>query len=307
MGWEALMTPPLGFIVDGEMNTWPADRVIEVLAGAGAQSIDWGTAHFDSLSDKPNVLVDLVARSKLAGLNVGQLVVAEDFVTLDSEAWQRRVLRTKRAIDACAEAGIGSIDVITGPQRWNPDALRVGVDLSESQAWDLAFRALESVLGHASKTTVKVSLEPVWGTLARSAYRADYALTKLQHPSLGLTVDPSHFVLTSDDMAAFVRRWQGIVTHVHLKDAAGQEGTQDRDFVFLMPGEGLVDWPQFFHEISAARYEGPFTIEFESNPLLRHVLGGSWAAAAKLSLSLAQRLVHGSGAGASELALKELG
>jgi sugar phosphate isomerase/epimerase len=300
------MTPRIGFIVDGDMTRWPAEKVIQVLAEAGAQSIDWGIAHFDPLAAQPRVLVELVARSKQAGLEVGQFIVAEDFVTLDSAAWQKRVLRTKRAIDACAEAGIGSIDVITGPQRWNPDALEVGVEITESEAWDLAFRALESVLGHAAKTSVKVSLEPVWGTLARSAYRADYALTKLQHPSLGLTVDPSHFVLTRDDMASFIKRWQSIVTHVHLKDAAGQEGSQDRDFVFLMPGEGLVDWASFFQELSAAKYDGPFTVEFESNRLLRHVLRGSWAAAVKLSISVARALVLGDNEREIVLATKEL-
>jgi hypothetical protein len=117
MGRPTLVTPRIGFIVDGDMARWPADKVIQVLAEGGAQSVDWGIAHFDPLADKPRVLVDLVARSKQAGLEVGQFVVAEDFVTLDSGAWQTRVLRTNRALDACAEAGIGSIDVITGPQR----------------------------------------------------------------------------------------------------------------------------------------------------------------------------------------------
>jgi len=306
MEGPTLVTPRIGFIVDGDMTRWPADKVIQVLAEAGAQSIDWGIAHFDPLADRPRVLLDLVARSQQAGMGVGQFVVAEDFVTLDPAAWQERVLRTKRAIDACAEAGIGSIDVITGPQRWNPDALEVGVDLSEFEAWGLAFRALESVLSHAANTSVKVSLEPVWGTLARSAYRADYALTKLQHPSLGLTVDPSHFVLTRDDMAGFIRRWHSIVTHVHLKDAAGQEGAQDRDFVFLMPGEGLVDWESFFHELSAAKYEGPLTVEFESKRLLKQVLHGSWAAAVKLSISVARALVLGDTERETVLATKEL-
>jgi sugar phosphate isomerase/epimerase len=286
------MTAGLGFIVDGGMNQWPADAVLDVLAAAGADSIDWGVSHFDPLAAHPRDLVELVKRSQRAGLVPGQFVVAEDFVVVDPTTWERSVLRTERAIDACAEAGIRSIDVITGPQRWNPKAARIGLDVSESDAWDLAFRALERVLNHAARTDVKVSLEPVWGTLARSAYRADFALSKLEHPSLGLTLDPSHFVLTGDDVVGFTRRWSHLLTHVHLKDAFGTDGDQDRDFMFTLPGEGLVDWRAFFDAIDEAGYVGPLSVEFECYRLLRQSLREDWASAARLSLSLAGALVQ---------------
>jgi sugar phosphate isomerase/epimerase len=285
------VTAGLGFIVDGGLNQWSPDSILTLLAEAGADSIDWGTSHFDPLEARPKDLVALVKRSQRAGLEPGQFVVADDFVVLDSPTWERHVLRTERAIDACAEAGIRSIDVITGPQRWNPRAARIGSDLSESQAWDLAFRALERVLNHAARTDVKVSLEPVWGTLARSAYRADFALKRLEHPSLGLTLDPSHFVLTGDDVAGFTKRWAHLLTHVHLKDAFGTDGDQERDFIFTLPGEGLVDWPAFFYAIDEAHYVGPISVEFECYRLVRQSLGGDWAAAARLSLSLAQGLI----------------
>jgi sugar phosphate isomerase/epimerase len=58
-----------------------------------------------------------------------------------------------------------------------------------------------------------------------------------------------------------------------------------------LPGEGLVDWPGFFGAIDEAHYAGPISVEFECYRLVRQSLGGDWAAAARLSLSLAQGLI----------------
>jgi sugar phosphate isomerase/epimerase len=285
----------LGYIVIGEMTTWPAEVVLERLASAGAGFVDWDTSHFDPSKAPAADLVRLAEQTRAAGLDTRQFIVAEDLVAPDPEKWEERVTCTERALDACAEAEIPSIDVITGPKGWDPSSARVGEDLSERDALDLALRALERIIDHAEGTGVTVSLEPVWGTLARSARRADEILTRLRHPSLGLTVDPSHFVLTSDDFAAFVRRWREIVCHVHLKDSVGREGAPLEDFAFVLPGEGAVDWPAFFGAVDEANYSGPLMVEFESYGLLRQSLGGDATEAARLSLSLAAGLLEHEG------------
>ena len=283
---------PVGYIVVGDMNKWPPATVLEALKQAGAESVDWGIPHFDPLTQDPSDLVALVELSQAHGLGVGQLSVPQDFVTTDPDEWETAVRRSELAIDACARAGISSFDFVTGPLLWRKTALRIGTDIDEATAWERVFTALERLLERAESEGVIVSVEPVWGTLARSAYRMDYLLTQLDHPSLGLTLDPSHFVMTHDDTPAFIRRWGHIIVHVHIKDAFGTDGMQFQDFLFTLPGEGSVDWQGFFDALNETGYQGPMNVEFEADRLLAQAMGGDPAEAARLSLSLTRALIQ---------------
>ena len=282
---------PVGYIVVGDMNRWPPATVLEVLKQVGAESVDWGIPHFDPLDQDPGDLVALVELSQAHGLGVGQLSVPQDFVVTDPEQWEVAVRRSERAIDACARAGIASFDFVTGPLLWSKTALRVGTHIDEATAWERVFTALARILARAESEGVIVSVEPVWGTLARSAYRMDYLLTQLDHPSLGVTVDPSHFVMTGDDTPAFIRRWGHIIAHVHIKDAFGSDGMHFEDFLFTLPGEGSVDWQGFFDALNETGYRGPMNVEFEADRLLAQAMSGDAAEAARLSLSLSRALI----------------
>jgi sugar phosphate isomerase/epimerase len=280
---------PVGYVaLDSVMETWDADRVLDSLATLGFEAVDWSFAHFDPLVQSPKEFCDLVNRTRARGLEVPQLLIAEDLVTPDTRMWEERVQRTTLAVEAAAQAGVRSVGVATGPHRWNQAAARVGVDLTEPEAWELAELGLRRFVSHAEGTGVRIALEPVWGSLVDSGARLQRMLDSV--PGLGVTFDPSHLVLPGDDIPAWIDSWNERIVHVHLKDGFGVRGMEGVDFFFPLLGEGQVPWREVFRGLAAANYAGFMSIEAESYRLLRQCYENDPTGPAKLSLELAHRL-----------------
>jgi sugar phosphate isomerase/epimerase len=279
------MIGPVGYIA-ADVGWRDAHEVVELVVAAGYGAVDWTMEQFDPLDDDPAELQHIAEHARAAGLATPQLMVHQDYVTDDSAEWERRVARSERAVDAAALAGIPSIGVVTGPNQWVEGHTVVGRELSSGQAWDLAMRALERVVRRAEGSGVRVCLEPCWGTLACDRASAQRVLDRFGVADLGVTIDPSHFVMSGDDVPAMVCDWAERVGHVHLKDAFGHAGRVDEDFCFLLPGEGRVDWPGLLAALTDIGYDGAACVEFESFTLLDGPLRGDLARAATLTREL---------------------
>ena len=303
----------IGYVA-ADMGGRSAAEIVALVAGAGYAAVDFTMEQFDPLCEPPQRLEEIAAQARAAGLQVPQLMVHQDHVTLDENLWEQRVRRAECAVRACAHADIDSIGVLSGPNLWEPGAARVGVDLSEAHAWELSLRALERVLDCAEEESVRVALEPCWGTLAHGRYRAEHLLAALDCAALAVNFDPSHHVLCGDDIPGAVRAWGGRIAHVHLKDAFGVSGPAARvhagarsrggvlandvgvegeDFTFLLPGEGAVPWPELFDALDAIGYTGAMSVENESHRLLHGPLRGDLARGAALARELVAGLLAG--------------
>jgi len=275
--------------VASELASLTPEQVVTMLAETGYDAVDWTMDQFDPLDAPASVLCELVAIARQGGLATPQLMVHQDYVVDDPALWEQRVRRTELAIDACGEAGVRSIGALTGPNLWEDGHARVGTDIEEQAAWDLARRALERVLTRAEQAGVLLALEPCWGTLIRDRSSADRMLADFDSSALRINFDPSHFVLSGDDIPALVASWGDRIAHVHLKDAFGRPGREGEDFIFLLPGEGRVSWGSFLAALRDVGYDGPMCIENEAFLLLRGPLRGD----IRRSVALARELVGG--------------
>jgi sugar phosphate isomerase/epimerase len=311
-GATSMVDRPIGYVA-ADMGGRSVSEIVALVAGAGYAAVDWTMEQFDPLRDSPRRLEEMVEQARVAGLQVPQLMVHQDHVTLDESLWEQRVRRAEAAVLACADTDIDSIGVLSGPNLWEPGAARIGVDLSEAHAWELSLRALERVLDRAEEVSMRVALEPCWGTLAHGRYRAEHLLAALDCAALAVNFDPSHHVLCGDDIPGAVRAWGGRIAHVHLKDAFGftdpaarprarvyaRGGVCDdvgvhEDFTFLLPGEGAVPWPELFDALDAIGYTGAMSVENESHRLLRGPLRGDLARGAALAREFVAGLLAGS-------------
>ncbi|HEY3830271.1 MAG TPA: sugar phosphate isomerase/epimerase family protein [Solirubrobacteraceae bacterium] len=294
----SMVDHPIGYVA-ADMGGRSVQDIIALLTAAGYGAVDWTMEQFDPLYDSPGRLEEIVGRAHAAGLAVPQLMVHQDHVTLDADLWEQRVRRAECAVLACAHAGIDSIGVLSGPNLWEPGAVRIGVGISEAQAWELALRALERILDRAEEENVRMALEPCWGTLAHGRYRAEHLLAALDCAALAVNFDPSHLVLSGDDIPGAVRAWGGRIAHVHLKDAFGASGPgaggpggiEGEDFTFLLPGEGAVPWPALFDALDAIGYTGAMSVENEAHRLQEGPLHGDLARGAALARELVEGLL----------------
>lgn len=255
-GVAGIENRPVSFIANAGYETMPADRVVESLAAAGYDSVEWTPDHLGSLRQPASALAcqqDLVSRG-------------EDAVTI-----------TLGAIEAAAAAGIGIINVVTGPNLWE-DGADPGV--KPDVAWGRVVSGLERICGHAGSCGVKIGLEPCWGTIVPDAETADRMLAEVP---VSVCFDPSHFVMTGDPIPELIRRWGDRIVHFHLKDAFGSPGMEGEDFLFTLLGEGRVPWNETFAALEEIGYRGALSVEFEAYTYLEQVLGSDPERAARLS------------------------
>ena len=179
--------------------------------------------------------------------------------------------------------GVNVVNLFTGPVPWLEFPLKVGVNVSMTDAWNYVFGAFDRILPVAEKEGVKLAVENVWGMLAHDLYTNRYLIDHYDSDNLGVNLDPSHDMLYGNNDEPFiVKSWGKKIFHVHVKDAVGvAEGGK---FVFPLLGEGNVDFPAFFRALNEIGYDGCASVEFESWAYRRNILGNSHAAAAKMCL-----------------------
>ena len=255
---------PLAFLAGLGYEQRPAGEVVESLLGAGYDAVEWTMAHVGDLRE-PAVA----------------LACQRDLVT----GGERARDETLAAIDAAAEAGIALVNVVTGPNLWEPGAR----PRDDEQAWTAALGALEAACERGAERGVEIGFEPCWGTLADDAETAQRVLDAVP---VSVAFDPSHFVLTGDDIPVLARRWGARIAHVHLKDAFGRRGMEGEDFHFCLLGEGGVPWADLFGALDEVGYAGALSVEFEAYRYYERVLGGDPEAAATLARGQVEALLE---------------
>ena len=267
------------------------EKICESLKGMGYDSVEWPTAVLNPLEKSVEEIKNVVEISNSFGLTVSELVVQQDFVSLDEGERQAAVDYVIKSIKKYRAAGIDTINLFTGPRPWLERPLLVGKDLTEGRAWDMVFQAFDKILPVAEKHEMNLAVEGVWGMLAHDFYTAKSLIDHYNSPYLGVNFDPSHDILAGNfDIGWIIKQWgKDRIKHVHLKDAVGV--VEGSNFVFPLLGEGKVSWNDFFQSFAEIGYEGTMSVEFESFDYLENILGGDMEKAAGISMDHIQILV----------------
>ena len=252
----------LGFIAALDFETWDARAVADGLCEIGYDGVEWTMVHARTLVE-PTIA----------------LACQQDLVTGGDAA----VARTVEALELAAERGIGVVNLLCGPNLWEPGAVR----RDDEAAWSTALRGLERICARAAALGVRAALEPCWGTLAHDAPTAERVLAAVP---VDVVMDPSHFVMPRDDIPGLVRAWGDRIAHVHLKDAFGSRGLEGEHFHFCLLGEGGVPWSAFFAALDDVGYAGAMSVEFEAYRYYEQVLHSDPLAAARLALEQVRAL-----------------
>jgi sugar phosphate isomerase/epimerase len=85
----------------------------------------------------------------------------------------------------------------------------------------------------------------------------------VDHPSVGATVDSSHWGIIGYDLDEFLPFLGPRVTNVHLRDSAGQDTRDFKQDLELTPGRGTADFAKFGAALDRAGYRGNISMELE--------------------------------------------
>lgn len=82
------------------------------------------------------------------------------------------------------------------------------------------------------------------------------------HPNIGACADIGHWARNGLNVVDCLKKLQGHIFNVHLKDVDTFDKTDAAD---VIPGKGVIDMPGVFKELKRQKYKGSFAIEHESN------------------------------------------
>jgi sugar phosphate isomerase/epimerase len=274
----------IGFVATLGFAGMPPARVAKTLAELGYAAVEYTPRHFNPRTMSPDELKSVVDATASEGLKVSDVVVLQDYVCLDEGQRADRVAFSIEMIQACAEVGVHTVNVFTGPAPWVATAPRVGRDISEGAAWQMVIDAFDAILPELAKRNVHAAVENVWGHLCHDYYTARVLIDRFNSPWLGVNFDPSHDVLYGNtDTGWLVHQWgQQRIKHIHLKDAAGVP--VQGQYIFPLLGEGFVDWKGMFTALADIGYGGFLSVEFESFAYYARILKGDTREAARRSM-----------------------
>lgn len=280
-----------GFLVTGSFDPLPLEKTCEILKGIGYDAVEMKCSWMDSCADSTELARQMAVIEK-AGLEISELVIQEDYVDADAEVCAAHIARSAEAIRRCGGAGIGTVNLFTGPRPWIDVPLTVGREVTMGAAWDKVFTAFDALVPVAEKSGVRIAVENVFGMLCHDFYTAQHLIRHYDSPCLGVNFDPSHDQLAGNTDPEFImRQWGDRIFHIHMKDAAGTQKVGENLFPPL--GDGFVDWDGFVRGLDAIGYDGVLSVEYEAWQHLDRHLGGDWIRAAEESFAALDAVLRG--------------
>ncbi|MCB9896351.1 MAG: sugar phosphate isomerase/epimerase [Planctomycetes bacterium] len=172
----------------------------------------------------------------------------------DPERRKLRVEHTRDCLHLAAKLGAPTISTEPGGP--------IDEGVTREQAADWFEEGIRSVLPDAKEAGVRLCIEPEPDLLIEKAGQYDdfmkrFAGDSLAEDWLGLNFDVGHFYCVGEDPAANAARFKGRIHHIQIEDIAA-----DRVHFHLVPGDGAIDFDEFFKQLSAADYDnGWITVE----------------------------------------------
>ena len=105
---------------------------------------------------------------------------------------------------------------------------------------------------YAAERDVILALEPHSGTCFDLPRKALWLMEKVDHPSVRLNFDCSHFDIMGLPMADYVPQMAPLSVHTHVKDQVGIYP----NYRFLTPGSGPFDFVTYLELMHEAGYTG---------------------------------------------------
>lgn len=145
------------------------------------------------------------------------------------------------------------------------------------EEWDRLTTGLNKLGTLALERGVRLCYHHHMGTGCQTMAEVDRLLENTDPDKVWLLYDTGHFVFSSEDPLAAVKRYVSRIGHVHLKDVRPDvfKTVQKNDDsfldavragVFTVPGDGSIAFPEIFKVLEEADYRGWIVVEAEQDP-----------------------------------------
>jgi sugar phosphate isomerase/epimerase len=234
----------------------PLDVMLDEIRRAGFLGLDFALVPgfcypFDVLGASPGERRAFVARIRDAGFALPTLtVVPGSFDAPDADA-DAIVHNAGIFLEVATELGISAVNVNCGlpiqdRSRFREHAVR--------QA-----RGLGRIARLAAGSGITLNVEaPHRNGLCRTLDEAFFLVDAVGEDNVRFLLDTTHVLAGGASPVDAVARFGSRLGCVHLRDGRGE-------FIFLVPGEGEIDFGAFFAALEKSGYAGPCALELEGH------------------------------------------
>jgi len=180
---------------------------------------------------------------RLAGLMENLILLA------DEQEHQENLHRLARAIKLS--------------QRWAPDRTPVVETIlgGRPNRWPHDREAMRDRL-HTWRQVAEeaggvVAIKPHVSGTVHLPDHAIWLVEQVDSPAIRLAYDYSHYQLRGENLRATLERLLPLTAFIHVKDARGNAD----QVTFLLPGEGTIDYEEYFGILLERKYEGEVVVE----------------------------------------------
>ena len=247
-----------------EVVCWPKD--------AGVDRRYAGTSHIDVVDLSDAHAGEIASEIAAKGLSISALGYYPNPLHPDADHRERVIGHLRSVIVAARKLGVPLVNTFMGADHAKtPD-----------QNWEDAQKIWPDIVAFAQDNGVKITIEhcpmifsydewPGGHNLANTPIQWRRILEKWGG-TIGINLDPSHFVWQMIDTTRFIREFGPHILHFHAQDLMiDRDGLYDHGIMSMamgwqirrLPGLGEVNWPAIFSELYRAGYKGECIIEHE--------------------------------------------
>jgi sugar phosphate isomerase/epimerase len=234
----------------------PLDVMLAEIRRAGFLGLDFALVPgfcypFDALGAGPDERQEFVARVLAAGFVLPTLtVVPGSFNARDADA-DAIVRNATVFLDLALQLGIRAVNINCGRPIGDRSRFREHAALQAEGLKRIARRAALSGL------TLNVEA-PHRNGLCRTLDEACFLLDAIAEDNVRFLLDTTHVLAGGAAPSDAVTRFGARLGCVHLRDGRGEN-------IFLVPGDGEIDFRGFLATLEAAGYAGPCALELEGH------------------------------------------
>jgi sugar phosphate isomerase/epimerase len=237
---------------------WPLPGALAEIKAQGFGETDLGSlpgvcdhVPIPLLADRVDALAEQILDSGVAVRLINADVADMDDPDLDAAEMQRR-LRT--LVELAQAVGTSTIMLPCGRQGTEPRT-----ELSRDIA--TVARNLTAGANFVNAAGLNLLVEaPHSRRLCATVERSEMLYEALGESPVGAVLDFSHVVASGDDEVDAVRRFDGRIGHVHLRDAVLGD-------INLSIGRGKVDFPAAIDALTSSGYQGHYSLELETHDI----------------------------------------
>ncbi len=206
---------------------------------------------FDALGASPDEREAFVARVSAAGFALPTLTVVPGAFNAAGADADTIVRKGTVFLDLAAQLGIPAVNINCGRPIEDRSRFREHAALQA--------RGLKRIARSASARGLTLNVEaPHRNGLCRTLDEACFMLDAIAEDNVGFLLDTTHVLAGGASPSAAVDRFGARLGCVHLRDGRGED-------IFLVPGDGAIDFKGFFTALEGHGFAGPCALELEGH------------------------------------------